>query len=185
MRVARGGATVEMPARFQLIAAMSPCPCGQPDACTCTPPALARYHRRITPRLLDRFDLRIALAPPPRFDPPTGTDDTATVARRVAAARTRIRARGTLTNTALDAEALAAMAPLNPQATRVLDQQLRAGTLSGRGLHRAHAVALTIADLAGRDGPLDADTVTTALHLHGNPRHLLTHPTGPGPSTGA
>ena len=148
IRVSRAGGTVTFPAAFLLVAAMNPCPCGEgvyPGACTCTPASRARYRRRISAPLLDRFDLVVPLSRP---DPdellagPTG-EPTAAVAARVAAARARAAdapapGPGSHPQVAHDAEAL-------------LASKLRSGDLSARGLHKVARVARTVADLAGED----------------------------------
>ncbi len=87
------------------------------------------------------------------------------VARRVAAARSLAAARGVACNAARAAGRLDDVAPLEPAARRLLEARLRQGRLSARGLHRVRRVARTLADLAGRDGPLTSDDVYSALAL--------------------
>src|SRR5579875_570984 len=141
---AKGGAV--LPARLLLVGAMNPCPCGEggaPGACRCSPSARARYVRRLSGPLLDRFDLVVPLRRP---DPSAllGTPDaepTAVVAERVAAARRRAAARGVECNAELAGERLEVAAPLTAQARALLARHLGAGTLSGRGLDRVRRVA--------------------------------------------
>jgi len=146
IRVSRAGGTVTFPAAFLLVAAMNPCPCGEgvyEGACSCSSVARARYRRRISAPLLDRFDLVVPLSRP---DPDELLADvpgeaSAGVAARVVAARTRATARpgaGDRPHLAPDAEAL-------------LGEKLRSGVLSARGLHKVARVARTVADLAGED----------------------------------
>jgi magnesium chelatase family protein len=155
IRVARGTTTVDLPARFQLIAAMAPCPGHHPDqSCTCSDAALARYRRRVPTQLLDRLALRIAL-PPASHLHPAAHHDTATAARRVTNARARLRA-GTAPT-------------LTPDATDLLDRHHRAGTLTGRGRHQVIAIAHTITALNATDdepGTIDVDAINLALALH-------------------
>lgn len=170
MRVSRAKATVAFPARFLLVAAMNPCPCGAggpPGACRCSDTARTRYARRISGPLLDRFDLRVPVA---RADPgellggPT-PEGSAVVARRVAVARARARERGVMANAALPVDRLDEVAPVAPGAWDVLERRLRAGTLSARGLHRVRRVARTLADLDGAGDLLQEEHVCAALEL--------------------
>ena len=170
VRLARARQRATLPARCLLVGAMNPCPCGEgarPDRCRCSDAALARYGRRLTGPLLDRFDLRVTVAPPSvdeLLDGPPG-ESTAEVAERVARARQRGQARGQRENARLASAALEAAAPLSPDATRLVRRALAAGRLSARGLRRVRAVALTLADLAGEDPPLTEGWVAEALAL--------------------
>lgn len=170
VRVSRAKASVAFPARFLLVGATNPCPCGEagPDgACRCTESARERYSRRISGPLLDRFDLRVVVSRPEVGDilgGPPG-EPTAVVAARVAAARERARQRGVSCNAELPVVALDRVAPLAPAALAILEHRLRAGMLSGRGLHRVRRVARTIADLAGAGDVVDEDHVCLALGL--------------------
>ncbi len=169
IRVSRAHATVSFPARCLLVAAMNPCPCGSgtPERCRCSEPALRRYARRISGPLLDRFDLRVrveALAPEELVDAPSG-EPSAQVAERVALARDAARRRGVAANRELELDALEDHTRLTPEARQVLDQALRSGRLSGRGMARLRSVALTLRDLNGADGTLDAATMQVALGL--------------------
>jgi magnesium chelatase family protein len=153
VRVARAKASVAFPARFLFVAAMNPCPCGKggpPGSCRCSETARLRYSRRLSGPLLDRFDLRLAVDRPDVADllgGPAG-ESTATVAERVAEARRRAASRGVRCNAELPGPGLAGVIRLQPAASRVLEYQLRVGSLSARGLHRIERVARTIADLA-------------------------------------
>lgn len=174
IRVSRAAGTVSFPARLLLIAAMNPCPCGRggaPGQCTCSEASRARYHRRLSGPVLDRFDLRIDVAPPD-VDHLIGGEpgeSTQVVRRRVARARAAAADRGVPANAALAAEALDAVAPLTLESSRMLEAGLRAGSLTGRGLHRVRRVALTLADLAGECGALGAEHVALALQLRAVP----------------
>ncbi|MEY2423615.1 MAG: magnesium chelatase family protein [Acidimicrobiaceae bacterium] len=169
VRVARAAVRVELPARFVLIAAMNPCPCGEggpPGACRCGLSARARYSRRVSGPLLDRFDIRVEVRRPEVSQLLRGNPEetSATVAARVARVRALAVERGVRGNAELRGEALDAAAPLTDAATNVLESALRTGRLSGRGVSRVRAVARTIADL--RHEPLvDAEHVALALNL--------------------
>ncbi len=178
VRVSRAARSVTLPARFQLVAAMNPCPCGDgadPVRCRCSESSKARYARRLSGPLLDRFDLRLGVRPPASEVLLGGApeESTAVVAARVAAARARAAERGVRCNAELPAPVLEAAAPLSTAASEVLANELERGRLTGRGLRRVRAVGLTIADLAGADGPLGADTVRAALGLRAEPTAFL------------
>lgn len=177
VRVARAAVRAELPARFLLVGAMNPCPCGQacrPEACRCSDHALARYARRLSGPLLDRFDLCITVLAP-SADELLGAEGSSAgeashrVAARVAVARDRARERGVAANVELGSEALVADAPLGRDASDLLRRAIERGALSARGLRRVRSVALTLADLAGREPPLDAEQVATALALRTTP----------------
>jgi magnesium chelatase family protein len=169
VRVARAALRVELPARFVLIAAMNPCPCGEggpPGECRCGHAARARYSRRLSGPLLDRFDIRVGVRRPEVSQLLRGgpEESSATVAARVAAVRALASERGVRGNADLHGKVLDAAAPLTDSATNVLESALRAGRLSGRGVSRVRAVARTIADL--REEPeVDAEHVALALNL--------------------
>jgi len=148
IRVSRAGGTVTFPAQFLLVAAMNPCPCGEGvffGACPCTAADRARYTRRLSAPLLDRFDLVVPLSRP---DPDQLLDgapgeSTATSAARVRTARARVAAR------TREGEP-----PMHPEGARLLASKLREGALTARGLHKVSRVARTVADL------LEADQVS-------------------------
>jgi magnesium chelatase family protein len=177
VRVSRIRHSVTFPARFLLVGAMNPCPCGgigSTRGCHCKDEARLRYIRRISGPLLDRFDLRVPVSRPDVDDllggPPA--ESSAAVAARVAAARRRAAERGVRANAELPAKALDQVAPLTPAAWRVLEWHLRRGSLTARGLHRVRRVARTVADLrdAGRD--VDEEHVCAALDLRAEPARL-------------
>lgn len=154
VRVSRARGSVSFPARFLLVAAMNPCPCGDggaPGSCRCTPAARARYVRRLSGPLLDRFDLVVPLerTEPAELLTPAPSETSASVAVRVRMARQRARARGVECNAVLPAGALERDVPLAPAAARLLEEHVRAGHLSGRGFDRVRRVARTLADLCG------------------------------------
>jgi len=166
VRVSRARGTVTYPARFQFVAATNPCPCGPaPGGCRCSEVSRARYVRRLSGPLLDRFDLRLDVDPPEPSELLGGVDGepSAVVARRVLEARARAASRGVACNAELGAAGLEALAPLTPAARRMLELLVGQGRLSGRGVQRIRRVARTAADLDGVDGPLDEDQIAVAL----------------------
>lgn len=167
--VSRAHATVSLPARFLLVGAMNPCPCGSPTprSCRCSDNARLRYARRVSGPVLDRFDLRIHLAPPDVDELLAGGpgESTATVAEQVAAVRARARERGMASNADIPANRLDELCALSGPAARLIEHRLRTGTLSARGMARIRRVARTLADLRGDEGPLSADDVSVALQL--------------------
>ncbi|MGH9189009.1 MAG: YifB family Mg chelatase-like AAA ATPase [Acidimicrobiales bacterium] len=177
VRVCRARASVTFPARVLLVGATNPCPCGiggPEGSCGCSPAALARYRRRLSGPLLDRFDLRVAVGRPEAgalVAGPAG-EPSVVVAARVASARQIARQRGYRANAELPAERLDELAPLAPGAASLLEARLRAGLLTGRGFHRVRRVARTLADLAGCDGVVGEEHVCLALGLRGEPAAL-------------
>ena len=177
VRVCRARASVTLPARFLLVGAMNPCPCGEggpPGSCRCTEAARDRYARRLSDPVLDRFDLRVPLTRPDvgeLLGGPPG-ESTATVAARVAVARRLATDRGVRSNAQLPPGRLDEVAPLSASALRVLEWRLRAGTLSARGLHRVRRVARTVADLDGAPDRVGEEHLCAALEMRAEPATL-------------
>jgi magnesium chelatase family protein len=170
VRIARAETRITVPARFLLVAATNPCPCGEgvtPASCRCSDRSIERYRRRLSGPLLDRFDLRLQLGRPDPRQLLGGApeDPSAVVAERVARARARAAARGVRANAELGGRALEHAAPLDRQAASLVERALVEGRLTARGLRRVWRVALTLADLADHEGPLTAEHVAGALHL--------------------
>jgi magnesium chelatase family protein len=169
VRVSRARTTLSLPARFLLVAAANPCPCGAgaPGVCVCDDAARARYLRRFSGPLLDRFDLRVSVGLP-QVDDLVGSrsgEASTDVRDRVASARAAAIARQGTVNSALAIDQLDVAAPLAPAARAVLRRELEAGRLSGRGLHRVRRVARTIADLHANHEVVGEDHVSLALQL--------------------
>jgi magnesium chelatase family protein len=169
IRVRRARGAIDFPARFLLVGAMNPCPCGEgglPGACRCSDAMRQRYLRRLSAPLLDRFDLAIALDRPDVEDllggPPA--ESSSVVAARVRQARALARERGVRCNGELTVDRLERQTTLSPDGAALLERRLRSGTLSARGLHRVRRVAQTIADLDGEPG-VDERQVAEALQL--------------------
>ncbi len=169
VRLARARTSVVMPAKFLLVAATNPCPCGEgsPGACTCDDTARARYLRRFSGPLLDRFDLRVAVSRPNADElvSPQRGESTADVADRVAAARELAFFRSGCANSALSREQLDLVAPLSRSAEKRLRRELEIGHLTGRGYHRVRRVARTIADLDGAPDVVEEAHLNLALMM--------------------
>jgi len=161
--VVRVGRAAVFPARFTLVAAMNPCPCGMDGmadrSCTCPPGVPPRYRRRISGPLRDRIDLWVAVGrvPPALLVAGPVPESSAVVATRIAAARERQRMRqGALSNGRMRGRLLRTACRLGAaEAARAIVLAEREG-LSGRGTERLLRVARTIADLDASDRVLAA-----------------------------
>jgi len=155
--IARAAQRAEFPARFQLIAAMNPCPCGflgsAQRACRCTPDQVARYQGKLSGPLLDRIDLHVEVPAMPAEEllgAPAG-EPSAAVRERVQAARARAVQRQGKPNQALQGREIDAHLALDDAAGRFLQAAAQRLGWSARSTHRALKVARTIADLAGAE----------------------------------
>jgi magnesium chelatase family protein len=155
--ITRSGGTVVYPARFMLVAATNPCPCGWAGdshrACRCTPALVDAYQRKLSGPLLDRVDLKVTVrrvAPTLLSGEPQG-EPSVSVRERVIAARSRQLARQGCLNAMLKPGRLRREAELEPAARRALERWADQQGLSARGFHRAWRVARTAADLGGAD----------------------------------
>jgi magnesium chelatase family protein len=151
VRISRQPGTLTFPAAFQLVACTNPCPCGrEPTSCCCSESAKARYRRRLSAPLIDRFDLRIPVSAPLPGDRPG--ESSADVAARVAAAVERQRARYAdwpwTMNAHVPAGAVARLVPLHHDAEHAWQRLIAERMLTGRGAARILRVARTLADLA-------------------------------------
>ena len=152
--ISRAARQAEFPARFQLVAAMNPCPCGHlgdPAArCRCTPDRIAAYRARISGPLLDRIDLHVEV--PRVTTAEISSEDrgepTAVVAKRVAAARELQHQRQARANTRLEGASVLEFARADAAAMSLLGAAMQRLALSARAYHRVLRVARTIADLA-------------------------------------
>ncbi|CAL8972405.1 Competence protein ComM [Propionicimonas sp. T2.31MG-18] len=159
----RSMATAVYPARFQLVLAANPCPCGMAGTpgggCRCAPMAVRRYASRVSGPILDRIDIHQQLRPVKAAFLRHGqepAESTAVVAERVRAARDRQRRRldgsGWRTNGEVPGPALRKRLPL-PEGAEILDAAVARGRLSARGVDKVLRLAWTVADLAGADRP--------------------------------
>jgi magnesium chelatase family protein len=155
--ISRVGRAVVYPCRFQLIAAMNPCPCGYAGSddgrCRCLPTVVRRYAGRISGPLRDRVDLWVEMprVRPEEYVGSTTPDDSATVAVRVAAARDRQLAARDVLNAHLSGRTLRSACGLGPVEQRHAVRLAQLEGWSARGMERLLRVARTVADLAGTD----------------------------------
>ena len=172
VRIARAARTCTFPARFMLVGAMNPCPCGyfgdSVRACRCTVQQIARYASRLSGPLRDRIDLTVAVAAMParELSEAAGGESSAAIRTRVMAARDRQAARAGVLNATLSGRRLRAVTSLDAAARRMLDAALVKLALSARGHDRVLRVARTIADLDGA-GPVEASHLGEALQFRG------------------
>nr|WP_155048508.1 YifB family Mg chelatase-like AAA ATPase [Microbacterium sp. ZXX196] len=174
IEIHRAGFTARFPARFQLVLAMNPCPCGEfgvaGGVCTCSPAEVRRYAAKISGPLLDRVDIDLRLARVSRLGGPgRGRTTTAAARGRVDAARERAAERWRDTPWRTNAEVPGTWLRESPhrlagEARRTLDGALERGLVTLRAYDRVARVSWTLADLAGRDRPEVAD-VGRALFL--------------------
>lgn len=168
--ISRAARSCEFPARFQFVAAMNPCPCGQLGnplrACRCTPDQVARYQGRLSGPLLDRIDLlvEVPVQPAEALAGPADGESSATVAERVARARSLALQRQRCTNAQLGVRQLDAYAAAEPAALSLLQQAVARLGWSGRSYHRVLRVARTIADL-DCSANISAPHIAEALQL--------------------
>ncbi|MEE1768627.1 YifB family Mg chelatase-like AAA ATPase [Streptomyces sp. JV185] len=182
--VARSAGVVRLPARFLMVLAANPCPCGRHSlggaGCECPPSAVRRYQARLSGPLLDRVDLRVVVDPVRRQDlmgQGGRGEPTASVAARVREARARAadRLAGTAwsSNSEVPGHELRTRLVAAPGALMEAERDMERGLLTARGLDRVLRVAWTVADLRGADRP-DASDVAVALELRtGIPRGAL------------
>jgi magnesium chelatase family protein len=176
--ISRAARQADFPARFQLVAAMNPCPCGYlghySGRCRCTPDQVLRYRSRISGPLLDRIDLHVEV-PPMReselINSPAG-ESTYAVRSRVETARARQVARQGVPNARLEGGAIERQCAPDDAALEFLRQAVSRLSLSARGFHRVLRVARTIADLAG-SGTIRTPQVAEALAYRGAERVVL------------
>ena len=155
--IARAAHRAEFPSRFQLIAAMNPCPCGYLGStlrtCRCSPDQVARYQGKLSGPLLDRIDLHIevgALAADELINTPPGESSEA-IRLRVADARARALARQGHANQSLSGQAIDEQCKLDAATAKFLNTAATRLGWSGRSIHRCLKVARTVADLIGAE----------------------------------
>ncbi|MFI6473797.1 YifB family Mg chelatase-like AAA ATPase [Streptomyces sp. NPDC050516] len=189
--IARSAGVIRLPARFQMILAANPCPCGRHTlhgaGCECPASMIRRYQARLSGPLLDRVDLRVEVEPVRREDLLGGGgrgEPSTAVAGRVLAARERTTARldGTPwnSNSEVPGHELRTRWLTAPGALTGAERDMERGLLTARGLDRVLRVAWTIADLAGDDRP-DAGHVALALELRTGISRGAPMPTGSTP----
>ncbi|WP_155901364.1 YifB family Mg chelatase-like AAA ATPase [Mariprofundus ferrooxydans] len=174
VRIARAADSVVFPARFQLIAAMNPCPCGYlghpAKACRCSPSEIRRYISRISGPLLDRFDLRIHIPPVDReeLSGMQAGESSASIRKRVLSARhIQYHRLGVgCVNARMTTRDIERYARPDAAAAKLLDEAMSRFSLSARSYHRILKVARTIADLAAAE-QIDSSHIAEALQYRG------------------
>jgi magnesium chelatase family protein len=168
--ISRAARQAEFPARFQLVAAMNPCPCGyagDPSGrCRCSPDLIHRYRARVSGPLLDRIDLLIEVPRQPIRALSAASapgESSASVRERVVAARARQLARQGKPNAALGSRELEAHCRLDSAGLRLVETAVEKLRLSARAYHRILRVARTLADLSGSEQP-DSAHLAEAIH---------------------
>lgn len=153
INISRAARQVEFPARFQLIAAMNPCPCGylgHPSGqCRCTPDQISRYRSRLSGPLLDRIDLQIEVPPLPATVLQQAADGESSdvIRQRVSKARDRQLQRQAQPNARLNSAEIEKHCQTDVAANTLLQQAMTRLNLSARAYHRILKVARSIADL--------------------------------------
>jgi magnesium chelatase family protein len=177
--IVRARRAVTYPTDFMLVAALNPCPCGYLGSavrtCTCSTAAVGGYRARLSGPLVDRIDLHVDVPALPyqQLAEATPGEPTAAVRARVAAARSRQRARESGWNARLGAAALARMAPIDGAGHALLERAAARLGLSARAITRVRRVARTIADLEG-------SAAVRAVHLAETLQYrVLDQPTNP------
>ena len=159
--ISRSQGTITFPARFLLIAAMNPCPCGyetDPDReCTCTPIQLQRYHKKLSGPLLDRIDLSIEVpkVPTETICENQAAESSASIQKRVQMARDRqlkrYKNQNQFTNAEVSSQTIRQQIQLNQTTKQMLSRAIERFKLSARAYFRVLKVAQTIADLENAD----------------------------------
>ena len=155
--ISRAARQAEFPARFQLIGAMNPCPCGYlghfSGKCRCTPDQVARYRSKISGPFLDRIDIHLEVPAVPQEDllSQSAGESSSAVCARVAAAHQAQLARQGKTNSALSTREINKWCKPDTAAEGLLKQAIARLNLSARAYHRVLKLARTVADLAGSE----------------------------------
>jgi len=172
VRLSRAKRACEFPAKFQLIAAMNPCPCGYAGdsrgRCRCTASQVSRYRNKLSGPLIDRIDIHVELSALPveelMDNSPSTVETSASVAVRVAAAQEVQSARQGKLNTWLTPADVARVCPLGRESRALMGIAIARMGLSARACHRVLKLARTCADLAG-ERHIRRDDVSEAVKL--------------------
>ncbi len=175
--LSRATASVQYPAKFQLVLAANPCPCGKgqlkTDACQCAERVKARYLAKISGPILDRLDVQLSVRPVSAAVLSVGSDSTETsqqlrltVAEARNRAASRLKSLGLSLNAQVPGSLLRKELRINSVSTKSLDDALQRGRISMRGYDKCLRLAWTNADLGGRNEPNSGD-VAKALWLRG------------------
>lgn len=157
VRISRARAQACYPAKFQLIAAMNPCPCGYHGSdnsrCRCTTEQIRRYRDRLSGPLLDRIDMHVPVRALKQGELLTKQQNESSISIRERVKKTREKqlTRQGKINHQLTSSELETYCPLKPQDTQFLEQAIEKLGLSTRALHRVIKLARTLADMANKD----------------------------------
>jgi magnesium chelatase family protein len=171
--ISRAAQHADFPARFQLIAAMNPCPCGYlghvSGKCHCTKEGVLRYQDRISGPLLDRIDMQIVVAAlePDVLSAPADGESSALIAARVARAHARQQTRQHKSNQGMSTRDIERHCRLDRAGELVLRQSMLQMHLSARAYHRILKVARTIADLNGSERIQETDVKEAIQYRRG------------------
>lgn len=171
--VSRAAGTVQFPAKFMLVAAQNPCPCGfltdPAKPCTCSPQQVTTYQKKISGPLLDRIDVQIEV-PTVTIDELTGEPDgepSATIRARVQAARelqlARFHEAGIVSNSEMNTEQIREFCVLDETGHELMRMAVAKHHLSARAYHRTLKLARTVADLAASE-KITTQHLAEALH---------------------
>jgi magnesium chelatase family protein len=166
--ISRAARQVQFPARFQLVAAMNPCPCGhcgdRTGRCRCTPERIARYRGRVSGPLADRIDIKLEVPAPREAElvAPAAAENSANVAQRVSAARERQLVRQGKPNALLGPKEIDRLCATDREGDQLLRHALARLLLSARAYHRVLRVGRSIADLAQSAG-ITAEHIAEAI----------------------
>ncbi|MGH8735855.1 MAG: YifB family Mg chelatase-like AAA ATPase [Burkholderiales bacterium] len=155
--IVRAARQAQFPARFQLLAAMNPCPCGHCGSpggrCRCTPERIARYRGRVSGPLADRIDIKLEVPAPREAElvAPVAGEPTSSIRQRVIRAREAQIARQGKSNSLLETREIDRYCGTDRDGDQLLRHALARLLLSARAYHRVLRVARSIADLAGRN----------------------------------
>ena len=174
LTVARARATVTFPARFQLVAAANPCPCGYYGStqrnCRCSLELVSRHRRRVSGPILDRIDLHVQVEQPTftELRTPAAEGETSAARAAVLEARerqtTRLKGTGIGSNGLLTARLIERHCRLAARSENLLEREVRRGALGARAVSKVLRIARTIADLQGRDA-IAHDDVELAIGM--------------------
>lgn len=170
--ISRAAARTQFPARFQLLAAMNPCPCGwsghQHKQCRCTPERKERYQQKLSGPILDRIDMHIFLSDTPgQWQDASPGEASEVIRHRVLLARQRQYERQAVLNSSLPIDQLERIAILQAPAANLLVQAMHRWHWSGRVRHRVLRLARTIADLQDSE-PIELEHMAEAMTYRQN-----------------
>lgn len=170
--IARAAGSVRFPAKFMLVAAQNPCPCGYAGdlqrPCTCPPNVRDRYSRKVSGPMLDRIDLHLEVPriPTEKLTNEQPAESSASIRARVAASRAiqdqRFRGRGFYCNAEIPVRLLKDFCPLSPEPRSLLSSAVEKFKLSARAWSRVLRISRTIADLSG-DARITTSHIAEAL----------------------